>query len=71
MKSINIVFLVFLVLSIIFVSGCSTVCGTHTETYTSSAKGCDGMQNCRCLHESWGGLGACDSCECTREVSNC
>lgn len=48
-----------------------SVCGTHTETYTLSTKGCDGIQNCQCLHESWLGLGACDSCECTKEVSNC
>ena len=48
-----------------------TVCGTHTETYTESSKGCDGMSNCQCLHNTWGGLGACDSCQCTREVSNC
>ncbi|MDP1693973.1 MAG: hypothetical protein Q8L34_00355 [Candidatus Woesearchaeota archaeon] len=27
-------------------------------------KGCDGVQGCRCLHQSWGGLGGCDSCEC-------
>ena len=47
------------------------VCGTHTETYESSAKGCDQRSNCDCLHKSWGGLGACDSCECTRQVSNC
>ena len=47
------------------------VCGTHTETYTSSTKGCDNMGNCECLHKSWGGLGSCESCECTREVSNC
>ncbi len=47
------------------------VCGTHTETYTNTVKGCDKMQNCQCLHESWGGLGACDSCQCTKEVSNC
>ena len=51
--------------------GKKTVCGTHTETYTSNAKGCDGMSNCRCLHNSLLGLGACDSCECTKEVSNC
>ena len=51
--------------------GSRAVCGTHTETYTSSAKGCDKLNNCECLHKSWGGLGACDSCECTREVSNC
>lgn len=47
------------------------VCGTHTETYPSDIRGCDGMQNCRCLHNSYLGLGACDSCECTKEVSNC
>ena len=47
------------------------VCGTHQETYTESTKGCDQMSNCQCLHQSWGGLGACDSCQCTREVSNC
>jgi hypothetical protein len=48
-----------------------SVCGTHTETYTIGTKGCDGISNCRCLHQSWAGLGACDSCECTKEVSNC
>lgn len=63
-------------IGLLFISGCSDysksqVCGTHQETYTSNAKGCDGMDNCRCLHESWGGLGSCDSCECTKEVSNC
>jgi len=68
--------LLLLLAGLIFVSGCNapvgqTICGTHTETYTTSAKGCDNMANCRCLHESWGGLGACDSCECTKEVSNC
>ena len=49
----------------------SQICGTHSETYTSNVKGCDGIENCRCLHESWGGLGACDSCECSRQVSDC
>ena len=49
----------------------SQVCGTHTETYTTSTKGCDSMNNCVCLHKSYGGLGACDSCQCTKEVSNC
>lgn len=48
-----------------------SVCGTHPETYTSSVAGCDDMQGCRCLHKSWGGLGVCDSCECTKEVNNC
>ncbi len=46
-------------------------CGTHTETYTESVKGCDKIPSCQCIHESWGGLGACDSCQCTKEVSNC
>ncbi len=49
----------------------SKICGTHAETYTNSVKGCDQINNCRCLHESWGGLGACDSCECTKQVSDC
>ena len=48
-----------------------TVCGTHTETYTTSVTGCDNMANCQCLHKTWIGLGSCDSCECTKEVSNC
>ena len=57
---------------ILFISGCKeTVCGTRTETYTSNAKGCDQMANCKCLHNSWGGLGSCDSCECTRSVPDC
>jgi len=47
------------------------VCGTHTETYTQAVRGCDKISNCQCIHESWGGLGACDSCQCTKEVSNC
>ena len=48
-----------------------SICGTHTETYTLGTKNCDSIEGCRCLHESWLGLGACDSCECTKEVSNC
>jgi len=66
------VLIILFILSLVLISGCGeTVCGTHTETYTSSVKGCDGMSNCQCLHESWAGLGSCDSCECTKEVSNC
>ena len=65
-----------LVIFIFVLSSCSNysrgkVCGTHSEAYTSSAKGCDQMENCKCLHTSWAGLGSCDSCECTKEVSNC
>lgn len=72
----KIMLLLFLLSLALILVGCSDyskgkVCGTHTETYTSSTKGCDGMGNCRCLHQSWAGLGSCDSCECTREVSNC
>lgn len=63
-------------ISLIVISGCSDyargeVCGTHKETYTSSATGCDKLDNCECIHNSWGGLGACDSCKCTKDVSNC
>jgi len=50
------------------VTGCKKVTECHDETYTSQATGCDGMGNCRCLHKSWAGLGACDSCECTKQV---
>lgn len=67
---ITIVVLIILYLLFRF-GGSGELCGTHTETYTSSAKGCDNSPNCECLHKSWGGLGACDSCECTRLVSNC
>lgn len=71
-KILFMVFVILLLVTIVFASGCtSKVCGTHTETYTTSAQGCDQMSNCRCLHQSWGGLGSCDSCECTKEVSNC
>ena len=67
----GLILLVGILASLVLVNGCTGVCGTHTETYESSAKGCDQMSNCRCIHNSWGGLGSCDSCSCTREVSNC
>ena len=65
-----------LIAGIIFASGCigetkQAACGTHTETYTTNALGCDQMQNCQCMHKQYVGLGSCDSCQCTREVSNC
>ena len=48
-------------------------CYTHelvpqTEYYraTETGKGCDADSACTCLHESWWGLGACDSCSCLR-----
>ncbi len=76
MNKLKLFFVLSLVVLALFLIGCSDyskgqVCGTHTETYTTSAKGCDGMSNCKCLHQSWAGLGSCDSCECTKEVSNC
>mgnify|MGYP001614699409 CR=1 FL=1 len=71
-----IVFLIILGILLIFFLNSESytrgqVCGTHTETYESTTKGCDQRNNCECLHKSWGGLGSCDSCECTRQVSNC
>ena len=73
----KILFLFILVVMILFlVTACneyqrSQICGTHTEKYTSSVKGCDGIQGCTCLHQAWLGLGGCDSCECTKQVSDC
>ena len=60
--------------------GCKTVTEYRTETYTEkvpyedveyytetvNANNCDGVSGCTCLHKSWFGLGACDSCECRR-----
>lgn len=42
---------------------------TTTEYYTeiTSGKNCDYVFGCRCIHTSWWGLGACDSCECEKE----
>jgi hypothetical protein len=51
--------------------GSSAVCGTHYEQYESTAQGCDHINGCQCLHRAYLGLGACDSCSCTRQVSNC
>ena len=67
---------VFLLSTLFLVTSCneyqrSQICGTHTEKYTSSVKGCDGIQCCTCLHQAWLGLGGCDSCECTKQVSDC
>lgn len=31
-----------------------------------SANNCDYISGCECLHKSWLGLGACDSCNCLR-----
>lgn len=67
---------ILLLVGIVFVSGCvgetkQAACGTHTETYTTNALGCDQMQNCQCMHKQYAGIGSCDSCQCTKEVSNC
>ena len=40
----------------------------RTERYETSAKNCDRNSRCTCLHKSWAGLGACDSCQCARDV---
>src|SRR3989338_6499893 len=39
-----------------------------TESYYEqvSTSGCDNVQGCNCLHKSWLGLGACDSCNCLK-----
>ena len=74
-KKISFLF-IFVVMVLFLVTACneyqkSQICGTHAETYTSSVKGCDGIGSCRCLHKAVLGLGACDSCECTKQVSDC
>jgi len=33
---------------------------------TVSGKNCDYDRDCRCIHKSWWGLGACDSCRCKK-----
>ena len=72
----TILMLILVVLMLVLITACneyqrSKICGTHTETYTSSVKGCDGISGCSCLHKGVLGLGACDSCECTKQVSDC
>ena len=70
------IMLVLVIVVLMFLTSCGSyasgkVCGTHTETYTSSAEGCDKMSGCSCLHHGALGLGTCDSCQCAKEVSNC
>lgn len=60
-KLVLLILLVLLVLSTFLIAGCEPKCTKVVRTN----KGCDQMEGCRCLHESWGGLGSCDSCECT------
>lgn len=72
-KKIALLLVLFLLVLVISCSDYTTskICGTHSETYTSNAKGCDKMSGCSCLHKEALGFGSCDSCECTKEVSNC
>lgn len=64
MKKIVMLFLlVLLIVSISLIAGCESKPKCRTITRTNP--GCDKMADCTCLHNSWGGLGACDSCECT------
>ena len=39
-----------------------------SESYTEwvSSNNCNYESGCYCYHYSWGGLGSCDSCKCTR-----
>ena len=72
----KIFFVGILAILVILITACSSyqrsqICGTHSESYTSNVKGCDGIANCRCLHNAVLGLGACDSCDCTKQVSDC
>ncbi len=48
--------------------GCKTTTEYKTETYTETVgyKNCDYDRDCRCIHKSLLGLGACDSCRCTK-----
>lgn len=57
MKKIILLFVIFLVIGLLFVSGCC-------KTVTKEVKGCDKIEGCECIHESWGGLGSCDTCKC-------
>ena len=45
------------------------LCGTHEEKYTTSEKGCENMNQCKCIHNNF--FNACDNCECTRSVNDC
>ena len=53
--------------------GCKQITEYRTEyrieEYHSSAKNCDSVVGCTCMHKSWLGLGPCDSCRCSKRVS--
>jgi hypothetical protein len=57
-----------LLMTTIFLSGCVSLTGQSggivCHKVEKQVKGCDQIEGCTCLHKSWGGLGACDSCEC-------
>ncbi len=59
----NVLVLVLLVVGLLVVSGCG-LGSPKCRTVMREVKGCDKSSDCECLHKSWGGLGACDSCEC-------
>ena len=58
----KIIALIILVCLLIFLLGCSS--SVTCKTVTKSVKGCDKIVGCTCIHESWGGLGSCDTCSC-------
>jgi len=43
-----------------------TVSGTSNQQVSTS--GCDKVSGCTCLHKSWFGLGACNSCNCITQT---
>ena len=46
-------------------------CSVYQDVYTSQTKGCDKIPNCGCLHNTWFGYGACDTCQCIKYVTRC
>ena len=79
MKKTNSAGLILILFVVMVVSGCSgsgktglTIglgCGTHDEKYTTSEKGCENMDQCKCIHKNF--FGSCDNCECTKEAGDC
>ena len=58
---------ILILIALVSVSGCTLqgsqggyVCNKVVKEF----KVCDKVSGCRCLHQSWGGLGSCDTCEC-------
>ena len=45
------------------------LCGDYEERYTTSEKGCENIEQCKCIHNNF--FNACDNCECTRKVNDC